>query len=108
MIRRPPRSTRTDTLFPYTTLFRSDPVRLARRGARPVEIVERAALVEQRGVGRVQIFGLAIAEDASPEGDHPPARVADRDHQPAAETVVGLFLVARDQHPRFEDRKSGV
>src|SRR3546814_14785031 len=26
MIRRPPRSTRTDTLFPYTTLFRSDTV----------------------------------------------------------------------------------
>src|SRR3546814_1847813 len=26
MIRRPPRSTRTDTLFPYTTLFRSQPV----------------------------------------------------------------------------------
>src|SRR3546814_19265905 len=25
MIRRPPRSTRTDTLFPYTTLFRSSP-----------------------------------------------------------------------------------
>src|SRR3546814_19884294 len=25
MHRRPPRSTRTDTLFPYTTLFRSDP-----------------------------------------------------------------------------------
>src|SRR3546814_19881030 len=25
MIRRPPRSTRTDTLFPYTTLFRSYP-----------------------------------------------------------------------------------
>src|SRR3546814_8151264 len=35
--RRPPRSTRTDTLFPYTTLFRSargrrDPGRSARRG----------------------------------------------------------------------------
>src|SRR3546814_8175056 len=27
MIRRPPRSTRTDTLFPYTTLFRSTPHR---------------------------------------------------------------------------------
>src|SRR3546814_8405352 len=27
MIRRPPRSTRTDTLFPYTTLFRSRPVK---------------------------------------------------------------------------------
>src|SRR3546814_2810852 len=31
MIRRPPRSTRTDTLFPYTTLFRS------RRGRRTDE-----------------------------------------------------------------------
>src|SRR3546814_6373833 len=31
MIRRPPRSTRTDTLFPYTTLFRSYP---CCRGAR--------------------------------------------------------------------------
>src|SRR3546814_4958084 len=29
MIRRPPRSTRTDTLFPYTTLFRSDRNRAA-------------------------------------------------------------------------------
>src|SRR3546814_13868398 len=28
MIRRPPRSTRTDTLFPYTTLFRADLYRL--------------------------------------------------------------------------------
>src|SRR3546814_1261176 len=30
MVRRPPRSTRTDTLFPYTTLFRSDHVALRR------------------------------------------------------------------------------
>src|SRR3546814_6362669 len=27
MLRRPPRSTRTDTLFPYTTLFRSEELR---------------------------------------------------------------------------------
>src|SRR3546814_9442157 len=33
MIRRPPRSTRTDTLFPYTTLFRS-PERLSPKGQR--------------------------------------------------------------------------
>src|SRR3546814_19217914 len=31
MIRRPPRSTRTDTLFPYTTLFRSCPIYTAFR-----------------------------------------------------------------------------
>src|SRR3546814_4669953 len=34
MIRRPPRSTRTDTLFPYTTLFRSFRFRPRRRRAR--------------------------------------------------------------------------
>src|SRR3546814_10200830 len=33
MIRRPPRSTRTDTLFPYTTLFRSRSVTCDRRRA---------------------------------------------------------------------------
>src|SRR3546814_1836018 len=34
MIRRPPRSTRTDTLFPYTTLFRSDLSRRSRHQTR--------------------------------------------------------------------------
>src|SRR3546814_8169385 len=32
MIRRPPRSTRTDTLFPYTTLFRSEDIVVRRLG----------------------------------------------------------------------------
>src|SRR3546814_2228872 len=41
MIRRPPRSTRTDTLFPYTTLFRSDGV--DRRIEIIVQAVERLA-----------------------------------------------------------------
>src|SRR3546814_5229242 len=35
MIRRPPRSTRTDTLFPYTTLFRSDQLSGGRVGLYP-------------------------------------------------------------------------
>src|SRR3546814_13343542 len=39
MIRRPPRSTRTDTLFPYTTLFRS-----RRRGPMPRSLVGRRRL----------------------------------------------------------------
>src|SRR3546814_14266502 len=41
MIRRPPRSTRTDTLFPYTTLFRS--AWMARRlnaiGQKPISVL---------------------------------------------------------------------
>src|SRR3546814_14161342 len=36
MIRRPPRSTRTDTLFPYTTLFRSPRRLLPRLPAQPL------------------------------------------------------------------------
>src|SRR3546814_14510458 len=34
MIRRPPRSTRTDTLFPYTTLFRSPQINFTRPNPR--------------------------------------------------------------------------
>src|SRR3546814_10712080 len=47
MIRRPPRSTRTDTLFPYTTLFRSHPQDCAGAGGglrRGSEACERDAL----------------------------------------------------------------
>src|SRR3546814_15103208 len=57
MIRRPPRSTRTDTLFPYTTLFRSaylrynvaDPVRL--------ELLRKRSLL-------LDILPLAVAKRA--------------------------------------------
>src|SRR3546814_4508098 len=41
MIRRPPRSTRTDTLFPYTTLFRSDRLGPVLPGADPREAIGR-------------------------------------------------------------------
>src|SRR3546814_17308133 len=40
MIRRPPRSTRTDTLFPYTTLFRSSK-EPRRRLAQPNDVGQR-------------------------------------------------------------------
>src|SRR3546814_8398318 len=44
MIRRPPRSTRTDTLFPYTTLFRSNGVALAERFAPSYAVRMQTAL----------------------------------------------------------------
>src|SRR3546814_7876405 len=51
MIRRPPPSTRTDTLFPYTTLFRShEPSGLTY--ADPAEIAQRVlAASEASGIG---------------------------------------------------------
>src|SRR3712207_7002288 len=69
MIRRPPRS----TLFPYTTLFRSDPVAeeggLARAGARAVEEligddhVERRVTLLQGADGRGRKYPLDAEQD---------------------------------------------
>src|SRR3546814_1462806 len=51
MIRRPPRTTRTDTLFPYTTLFRSRPEQ--------AEAALAAALsgADSKPAGRVSLVG---------------------------------------------------
>src|SRR3546814_2903042 len=57
MIRRPPRSTRTDTLFPYTTLFRSG-VGVASQSVEAV--IRRAAVLH--GVLKVGIF---LIQDAA-------------------------------------------
>src|SRR3546814_6038469 len=59
MIRLPPRSTRTDTLFPYTTLFRSllDPA-LQRRQRRRRHAAAAARKQLLRGEQRVQFVGV--------------------------------------------------
>src|SRR3546814_9489937 len=57
MIRRPPRSTRTDTLFPYTTLVRSDEAQYS------LSFPVAAALVHGRlGVAEIDGTGLRDAE----------------------------------------------
>src|SRR3546814_11706160 len=48
MIRRPPRSTRTDTLFPYTTLFRSEMVDAPHRHAEAVGRPEQKSEADRR------------------------------------------------------------
>src|SRR3546814_13981760 len=60
MIRRPPRSTRTDTLFPYTTLFRSEDTEQLRAeikaaGGRPIEVIEGPLMDGMNVVG--DLFG---------------------------------------------------
>src|SRR3546814_15929802 len=61
MIRRPPRSTRTDTLFPYTTLFRSafhrrKPQDLRqRRGGRPFRPARQAFLAGTGAEGAARL-----------------------------------------------------
>src|SRR3546814_1067718 len=60
MIRRPPRSTRTDTLFPYTTLFRSRPT--ARRRGRVA-----AAVVQGRVTAGQAVTAAARSEEHTSE-----------------------------------------
>src|SRR3546814_5252917 len=68
MIRRPPRSTRTDTLFPYTTLFRS--VRAARRVGTALPEVPRRC---PRGGGPRRLWRAPAGGDPESAGrpDHP-------------------------------------
>src|SRR3546814_13431010 len=58
MIRRPPRSTRTDTLFPYTTLFRS--IYLIRHGQASFGAGDYDKL-SKRGVEQAAVLGQALA-----------------------------------------------
>src|SRR3546814_10988714 len=56
MIRRPPRSTRTDTLFPYTTLFRSldcKPIALLNRPHRSLPIARLCCTKHLNNAGNV-------------------------------------------------------
>src|SRR3546814_21015849 len=74
MIRRPPRSTRTDTLFPYTTLFRSDQYVVAvdddgdivhaedRHALAPGADEVAAAVVEERVAGDRIVCGVLFGE----------------------------------------------
>src|SRR3546814_2202839 len=67
MIRRPPRSTRTDTLFPYTTLFRSPMPRFGAMGREVLDprtafqVIHMLQGVVQRGTAvRLRDLGLPL------------------------------------------------
>src|SRR3546814_12623800 len=64
MIRRPPRSTRTDTLFPYTTLFRSPDAAPIIRIAAQVEL-SRSKESEPLAVTRIVLDRTASANSVS-------------------------------------------
>src|SRR3546814_13496353 len=59
-IRRPPRSTRTDTLFPYTTLFRSNWLSALTRNGHGMESV--TALSPQDKATEALLMGLRLEE----------------------------------------------
>src|SRR3546814_17817583 len=83
MIRRPPRSTRTDTLFPYTTLFRSQiAVRLDIMKAAVVAAIQLAVGSDRQPVGAAAGGRDDLLAAAGPAaGDAP---LLDLDHDDAA------------------------
>src|SRR3546814_2759374 len=119
MIRRPPRSTRTDTLFPYTTLFRShgrdggSQRKLRYRGGIDVAIVVVLQVSHPPdAIGRrCDAVPVAICEGEAPPW---PVRIAtSRQTAPAFPETVDVAVMqpkdrvlCRSRHIAHVDRKS--
>src|SRR3546814_17137866 len=90
MIRRPPRSTRTDTLFPYTTLFRSAERNRHARTDRPLPARHQSPVgAGQPAAGR----RITVVEPARAQADVRPGR-------PPAEHAAARPLSAGDRPDR--------
>src|SRR3546814_19685929 len=105
MVRRPPRSTRTDTLFPYTTLFRS-PEGEAGRGDKAAQfgVAQRA---DPEGAGKITDGGdrlgaarrrLDAPQFRAQKAPASPAGVAD-DHRrrPAGRDMIAPPRIVADR-----------
>src|SRR3546814_10327488 len=93
MIRRPPRTTRTDTLFPYTTLFRSEEV----RGHPQRPGVDRQHPTAERAHHRV-ILELRFAEAGCECGIRPPVERTEPLPRKHLGIVRGALLPRSEEH----------
>src|SRR3546814_1473407 len=94
MIRRPPRSTRTDTLFPYTTLFRSLTRRMGIAASLLLALTLGLAWLAMRPDAYATHIGerqLAVLDDGS--------RVS-------LDAVTKVKVRMKDEARQVEDRKS--
>src|SRR3546814_11882339 len=110
MIRRPPRSTRTDTLFPYTTLFRSETPPAAR-----LLPLDRLGVPARGARLRKRLFGHRLADvgDDGARGQHLAARHPQLHHaflrDPAGETdVVGMEVGADHVGDARIEQRAGI
>src|SRR3546814_8861225 len=96
MIRRPPRSTRTDTLFPYTTLFRSIDDEDA------VEpLVPRGAIADRLDRRVVQPRQEEQDDDRAAHGHHAPELGVDDAQQRSEEHTSELQSLMRISYAVF-------
>src|SRR3546814_3622631 len=85
MIRRPPRSTRTDTLFPYTTLFRSQAGKIRTRAR--LRIALAPPILARQDARQEMRLLLGRAESVDDRTDHRETK----GHQADAVGARGLF-----------------
>src|SRR3546814_1523537 len=104
MLRRPPRSTRTDTLFPYTTLFRSGQARRASHWSyeaeRPPSRRQGESLLVEPGT---PLRGVQI--DAGHGAAPYPCAIAAK-ATPAGPQICGDTMRRSSQHGRSEEHTS--
>src|SRR3546814_7033690 len=104
MIRRPPRSTRTDTLFPYTTLFRS----CHRKKLAHADIVIGRTF-EAGNIGRhlvVEALDIAVLHRRADEGGGEALR--DRKARPAAFGAIAELVCLQPDLAILNDDESRV
>src|SRR3546814_20343923 len=111
MIRLPPRSTRTDTLFPYTTLFRSerrtfDPLGEERRQVTSARLLHRSS--EIRGGHRAGVVGTGVGADAIPEPRLAQFLAQQVPHVGALLIDHGAVIGARAVPPFIDQRMVGA
>src|SRR3546814_11576279 len=103
MIRRPPRSTRTDTLFPYTTLFRSE------RGI-PIQTVfagiARALREMRNSAGVSSYLILSFLRHLSEEEANATLTAALPLREQYADLWIGIGLDSAEQGNRSEEHTS--
>src|SRR3546814_7935943 len=103
MIRRPPRSTRTDTLFPYTTLFRS-----ARHAA------EISPPGRPRAVGR-EVQGAHEKHRRLADAPHRPfhyGRIRSEEHTSELQSLMrisyAVFCLKKKKHKRHTTNTNSI
>src|SRR3546814_6465926 len=93
MIRRPPRSTRTDTLFPYTTLFRSTCL------YQPVRMICASARASLRSVLFGIVFIAALARRVSmPAAARPAAHSSSCSHADSEQASSPIRSRRSEEH----------
>src|SRR3546814_1725543 len=108
MIRRPPRSTRTDTLFPYTTLFRSPDWLLRRKEAgAPSQWRNRTKPVPRRDSGDLSKENAPAQAPAHPSLiSDPVVQRRSEEHTSELQSLMrisyAVFCLKKKKHP-FSD-----